>query len=120
MRRAIETDGGQAVKPAMVVSLAKREELLYVQARSRPLKLARNHEALRLLQQVRDEAHRFGQHYHHILRRKRAFDEDVAAGRRPPAKPGKTAAGSKRSRGMRKGEIVLEEDLSQRESSDGP
>jgi excinuclease ABC subunit C len=120
MRRAIEADGGQAVKPAMVVSLAKREELLYVQARSKPLTLARNNEALRLLQQIRDEAHRFGQHYHHILRRKRAFDEDVAAGRRPPAKPGKTAAGSKRSRGMRKGEILLEEDLSQRDSSDGP
>jgi len=26
--------------------------------------------ALRLLQYVRDEAHRFAQHYHHLLRRK--------------------------------------------------
>ncbi len=86
MQRAIETEGQHAVKPAMVVSLAKREELIYVQARAKPLKLERNNEALRLLQQIRDEAHRFGQHYHHILRRKRAFDEDVAAGRRPPAR----------------------------------
>ena len=39
---------------------------------------------LQLIQQVRDEAHRFAQHYHHILRRKRVFEEDVAAGRRPP------------------------------------
>ena len=31
--------------------------------------------ALRLLQYVRDEAHRFAQHYHHILRRKRIEDE---------------------------------------------
>ena len=31
--------------------------------------------ALRLLQYVRDEAHRFAQHYHHILRRKRTLGE---------------------------------------------
>ena len=91
MRHAVEVDGGDGVKPPMVVSLAKREELIYVQARSKPLKLARNNEALRLLQQIRDEAHRFGQHYHHILRRKRTFDEDIQAGRRPPAKKRKTA-----------------------------
>ncbi len=86
LRAATETDGGTGVRPAMVVSLAKREELIYVQARSAPLKLARNNEALRLLQQIRDEAHRFAQHYHHVLRRKRTFEADVAAGRRPPRK----------------------------------
>ncbi|MFO0972633.1 MAG: excinuclease ABC subunit UvrC [Phycisphaerae bacterium] len=74
------------VRPPMVIALAKREEELYIQARARPIKLARNDAALRLLQQVRDEAHRFAQHYHHILRRKRMFDEDVAAGRVPPAR----------------------------------
>ncbi len=67
------------IRPPMVVSLAKREEEIYIQARGRPVRLARNHPALRLLQQVRDEAHRFAQHYHHILRRKKTFDEDVAA-----------------------------------------
>ena len=96
MQQAIEVEGQRAMKPAMVLSLAKREELVYVQARAQPLKLARNNEALRLLQQIRDEAHRFGQHYHHILRRKQAFDEDVAAGRRPP--PRKRAAGPSRER----------------------
>jgi len=73
-------------KPPMVVSLAKKEELLYVQARSRPLKLPRNDPALRLLQQVRDEAHRFAQHYHHILRRRRIFEQEIASGKRPPPK----------------------------------
>ncbi len=72
------------VRPPMVISLAKREEEIYIQARSKPVRLARNHPALRLLQQVRDEAHRFAQHYHHLLRRKKTFDEDVAAGRKPP------------------------------------
>mgnify|MGYP000726684285 CR=1 FL=1 len=55
------------IRPPMVVSLAKREEELYIQARGRPLRLPRNDPALRLLQQVRDEAHRFAQHYHHLL-----------------------------------------------------
>jgi excinuclease ABC subunit C len=72
------------IHPPMVISLAKREEELYIQARSKPIRLARNNAALRLLQQVRDEAHRFAQHYHHLLRRKKTFDEDIAAGRQPP------------------------------------
>lgn len=108
MQRAVEAEGGKAVRPAMVVSLAKREELIYVQAKAAPLRLARNNEALRLLQQVRDEAHRFAQHYHHILRRKRTFEEDLAAGRRPPrAKP---AASKRRGKKPPKGEVTFEPD----------
>lgn len=86
------------IRPPMVVSLAKRDEELFIQARARPIRLPRNDPALRLLQQVRDEAHRFAQHYHHLLRRKRIFEEDVAAGRRPPPGP-KKRAGSNRTRG---------------------
>jgi excinuclease ABC subunit C len=84
LHAALDAFSDMPVRPPMVVSLAKREEEIYIQAKSKPFRLSRNHEALRLLQQVRDEAHRFAQHYHHILRRKRTFDEDVAAGRRPP------------------------------------
>jgi len=58
------------VRPPMVISLAKKEELVYVQAKREPMRLPRNSPALRLLQYIRDEAHRFAQHYHHILRRK--------------------------------------------------
>jgi len=72
------------VKPPMVISLAKKEELVYTQARSEPIKLARNHLGLKLLQYIRDEAHRFAQHYHHILRRKSQLEEDVRNGRRSP------------------------------------
>jgi hypothetical protein len=71
------------VKPPMVISLAKKEELVYVQAKSEPIRLTRNNEGLRMLQYIRDEAHRFAQHYHHILRRKTQLEEDVKAGRRP-------------------------------------
>ena len=88
LHAALDAFGEMHLRPPMVVSLAKREEEIYIQARSKPVRLPRNNEALRLLQQVRDEAHRFAQHYHHILRRKKTFDEDVATGRRPPpAKP---------------------------------
>jgi excinuclease ABC subunit C len=72
------------VKPPMVLSLAKKEELVYMQAKAEPIRLPRNHLGLKLLQYIRDEAHRFAQHYHHILRRKSQLEEDVKQGRRPP------------------------------------
>jgi excinuclease ABC subunit C len=72
------------VKPPMVISLAKKEELVFIQARSEPVRLSRNNPGLRLLQYIRDEAHRFAQHYHHILRRKSQLEEGVKQGRRPP------------------------------------
>lgn len=86
LHAALEAFGEMDIRPPMVISLAKRQEEIYVQAKSAPLRLARNNEALRLLQQVRDEAHRFAQHYHHILRRKKTFDEDIKQGKRPPRK----------------------------------
>ena len=64
-----------AVKPPMVISLAKKEELIYTQAKSEPIKLGRDNPGLRLCQSIRDEAHRFAQHYHHILRRKKVVGE---------------------------------------------
>ena len=59
------------VEPPCLISLAKREEEVYRPGDAEPLKLSRHSAALRLLQYVRDEAHRFAQHYHHILRRKK-------------------------------------------------
>ena len=42
-----------------IASLAKREEEVFVLGRSEPLRLSRRSPALRMLQQARDEAHRF-------------------------------------------------------------
>jgi excinuclease ABC subunit C len=63
------------ITPPKVISLAKREEEIFVMGESEPLRLSRHSFALRLLQYVRDEAHRFAQHYHHILRRKSMLGE---------------------------------------------
>jgi len=63
------------VTPPFTISLAKREEEIYVPGEAEPRRLSRHSYALRLLQYVRDEAHRFAQHYHHILRRKSTFGE---------------------------------------------
>ena len=61
-------------RPA-VISLAKRDEEIYIPGESEPLRLSRHAFALRLLQYIRDEAHRFAQHYHHILRQKSTFGD---------------------------------------------
>ncbi|MDA1015451.1 MAG: UvrB/UvrC motif-containing protein, partial [Planctomycetota bacterium] len=57
------------VTPPFTISLAKREEEVFLPGQSEPRRLSRHSFALRLLQYVRDESHRFAQHYHHILRR---------------------------------------------------
>lgn len=63
------------ITPPTVISLAKKEELIYRPGESEPIRLSRHAYALRLLQYVRDESHRFAQHYHHLLRRKRTLGE---------------------------------------------
>ena len=62
------------IEPPTVISLAKREEEIFRPGEPEPLRLSRHAYALRLLQYVRDESHRFAQHYHHILRNKSTFD----------------------------------------------
>jgi excinuclease ABC subunit C len=72
--KALKEMKAAAVK---VASIAKREELIYLQGRGKPLKLSAHSPVLKLLQYVRDEAHRFAQHYHHILRAKKMLNEQV-------------------------------------------
>jgi excinuclease ABC subunit C len=65
----------QEITPPTLLSLAKQEEEIFLPGEAEPLRLSRHSFALRLLQYVRDEAHRFAQHYHHVLRRKSQLDE---------------------------------------------
>jgi excinuclease ABC subunit C len=57
-----------------VIGLAKRMEEVYLPDEPEPLRIPRDAEALYLLQQVRDEAHRFAVTYHRTLRSKRMVD----------------------------------------------
>jgi excinuclease ABC subunit C len=72
--KGTEVGGGQNTLP-IVISLAKRKELVFTPQAEEPLRLSRHSYALRLLQYVRDEAHRFAQHYHHILRKRSQLGE---------------------------------------------
>ncbi len=75
LNAALAAFSALAIEPPTVLSLAKREEEIFTAGRDEPLRLSRHSYALRLLQYVRDEAHRFAQHYHHILRRKSTLGE---------------------------------------------
>ncbi|WP_406700408.1 excinuclease ABC subunit UvrC [Singulisphaera sp. Ch08] len=88
LNAALDAFEALKVVPPTVISLAKREEEIYLPGRSDPIVLSRRSFALRLLQYARDEAHRFAQHYHHMLRHKRTFGEDV-----PPPPPKKNRNG---------------------------
>jgi len=70
------------ITPPTTISLAKKEEEIFIPGQSEPIRLSRHAFGLRLLQYVRDEAHRFAQHYHHMLRRKSALDGQTPKKRR--------------------------------------
>jgi len=59
-----------------IAAIAKKEEDIYLQASPKPLKLPAHSAVRKLLQYIRDEAHRFAQHYHHILRRKKMLNKE--------------------------------------------
>ncbi len=74
--RAAEKALREMKAPAITIaSIAKKEEDIYLQGKNKPLKLPSNSSARKLLQYVRDEAHRFAQHYHHILRGKKMLNK---------------------------------------------
>ena len=55
------------------IALAKRDEEVFVPGGSEPVRLSRHSPALQLLQQVRDEAHRFAVGFHRQRRDTRSF-----------------------------------------------
>ena len=62
-----------------VIGLAKRDEEVWFPDREEPLVLPRDSGALRLLQRLRDEAHRFAHNYNELLMRKRVRESRLDA-----------------------------------------
>jgi excinuclease ABC subunit C len=60
-----------------LISLAKRDEEIFIWGRDEPLKLSRRSPALRLLQQARDEAHRFAVTYNRKRRTMRTVTSEL-------------------------------------------
>ena len=60
-----------------VVGLAKQFELIFVEGSPIPIELPRDSQALKLMQRIRDEAHRFAITYHRKLRRKRNLKSEL-------------------------------------------
>lgn len=60
-----------------VIGLAKQFELVFVEGESIPVELPRDSQALKLLQRIRDEAHRFAITYHRKLRRARNLKSEL-------------------------------------------
>lgn len=63
--------------PFPMISLAKREEEVFVPGRSDSLRLSRRSPSLRLLQRARDEAHRFGLAYSRQRRTQRTITSEL-------------------------------------------
>lgn len=67
------------IEGVKLISLAKREEEIFVPGRADSLRLPKNSAALQLLQRIRDEAHRFGITYHRSLRAKHGLVSQLDA-----------------------------------------
>ncbi|WP_297598556.1 excinuclease ABC subunit UvrC [uncultured Cetobacterium sp.] len=60
-----------------LLSIAKKEEQIFKYGCTEPYIFSKNDEALKILQRVRDEAHRFGVTYHRLLRSKRVVSSQL-------------------------------------------
>ena len=60
-----------------MIGLAKREEEIFLPGRSEPIIIDKDDEALKLLQRIRDEAHRFAITFHRSLREKRTIRSEL-------------------------------------------
>ena len=74
---AVEASTQLGLEELPIVSLAKREEEVFVPGRSESLRLSRRSPSLRLLQRARDEAHRFGLAYNRKRRTQRTITSEL-------------------------------------------
>ncbi|HEX5790953.1 MAG TPA: excinuclease ABC subunit UvrC, partial [Luteolibacter sp.] len=71
-----------------VVGLAKQHEEIYVPGKAEPIRLPHDRGALKLMQRIRDEAHRFANGYNELLYRRRMHESalDECPGMSPSRK----------------------------------
>jgi excinuclease ABC subunit C len=74
---ALEAASQLGIHDLPMVSLAKREEEVFLPGRSDSLRLPRRSPSLRLLQRARDEAHRFGLAYNRKRRTQRTITSEL-------------------------------------------
>jgi excinuclease ABC subunit C len=60
-----------------LIGLAKRLEEIYTPGNSEPFTIPRSSPGLRLIQRIRNEAHRFAISYHRVLRKKRILQTEL-------------------------------------------
>jgi excinuclease ABC subunit C len=74
---AVEAARALGLEQIPIVSLAKREEEVFLPGRADSLRLSRRSPSLRLLQRARDEAHRFGLAYNRKRRAQRTITSEL-------------------------------------------
>ena len=74
---ALEAAAALGLGQIPMISLAKREEEVFLPGRSESLRLSRRSPSLRLLQRARDEAHRFGLAYNRNRRTQRTITSEL-------------------------------------------
>lgn len=74
---AIEVLSKLELKAVPIIGLAKRLEEVFLPGQSESLQLPRTSSGLRLMQQIRDEAHRFAVTFHRSLRTKRIIQTEL-------------------------------------------
>lgn len=74
---AVEALAAMELKDVQVISLAKKEEEVFLPGRRESVRLERRDRSLHLLQRIRDEAHRFAVTYNRKLRSKRTIRSDL-------------------------------------------
>jgi excinuclease ABC subunit C len=77
LNAALDAMAQVGLGPIPMVSLAKREEEVFVPGRAESLRLPRRSPSLRLLQRARDEAHRFGLAYNRQRRTTRTITSEL-------------------------------------------
>ncbi len=73
LHAALEAATALGVTEVPIISLAKKEEEVFLPGRSESVRLSRRSPSLRLLQRIRDEAHRFGVAYNRKRRSERTI-----------------------------------------------